>query len=153
MREKGFSDSSPVKKRVALIVLACIAAGNVGQIAVEIRWHLLREAAIHLFRGDAASIIGSPDQRYQPIRTALREMGIRGAVGYITDLHPGDDFFEGWYLAQYALAPVVVVSAARDFPYVIGNFKNPETDITRFPKLSPIVVCGGGLILFRRTIK
>jgi hypothetical protein len=134
-------------------VLACIAAGNVAQIAVQIRWLLLQEAAMHVFRGDAASAVGSADQRYQPVGKALRDIGIRGAVGYITDLRPGDDFFEGWYLAQYALAPIVVVSAARDFPYVIGNFTNAETDITRFPRLSPVAVYGDGLVLFRRTIR
>src|SRR5258708_7568902 len=100
MRDIGPSNSSLMiwTKRDVLIVLVSIAAGNVSQIGAQVRWQQIREAAVRLFRGDAASTVGIADQRYQPIRTALNEIGVQDTVGYITDLHPGDDFFENWYL-------------------------------------------------------
>ena len=56
------------------------------------------------------------DQRFAELRRAMPGSGVVGYVG-----EAGESGVADYYLAQYALAPVVV-ERSQDHPLVIGNF-------------------------------
>ena len=74
---------------------------------------------------DSAQGVGRrSDQRFAALKTSLPE---RGVVGYLGE--PGAAGLGDYYLAQYALAPVVV-DYSPNHPLVVGNFP-------RSPAVSP----------------
>lgn len=88
--------------------------------------------------------------RFVEIRTALPA---RGVVGYLAEpkgkeiLH-GGDYYRKFHLAQYALAPVIIVDSP-DRPLVIGNFAS-GTPPPAAPGLSLVRDYGNGVMLFKR---
>ena len=81
------------------------------------------------------------DQRFSALRAALPE---RGVVGYIGD--PGTPALADYYLAQYALAPLVVDHSVMH-SLVIGNFPAASN---RVPSndLQLVKDFGDGVLLF-----
>lgn len=88
--------------------------------------------------------------RFDEIRAALPA---RGVVGYVAEpkgkeIVHGGDYYRRFHLAQYALAPVIVVDSP-DRPLVIGNFASG----TPPPHSSGLVLVrdyGNGVMLLRR---
>ncbi len=87
------------------------------------------------------------DQRFELLRDALPK---RGMVGYISDAATEDDHETRRKQAQFALAPLIVVSGA-DQPLVVGEFTDPAA-VARGRDLNLTVVrdLGDGLVLFAR---
>lgn len=82
------------------------------------------------------------DQRFAPLKSRLPPQGV---VGYIGEA--GDSATPDYYLAQYALAPLVVDrSTGHDF--VVGNFP-ASTPASPPPGLHLVVDFGHGVLLFR----
>jgi len=82
------------------------------------------------------------DQRFADLKGALPSVG---TVGYIGDsgAPPGQ-----YYLAQYALAPLVVDYSA-DHVWVIGNFPKKRPDLSALEHLELVKDFGDGVELFR----
>jgi hypothetical protein len=87
------------------------------------------------------------DQRFELLRDALPK---RGMVGYISDAATEDDHETRRKLAQFALAPLIVVSGV-DQSLVVGEFTDPAA-IAKGRDLNLTVLrdLGDGLVLFAR---
>ena len=81
------------------------------------------------------------DQRFAAMKAILPS---RGVVGYMGA--SGNTGTEDYYLAQYALAPLVLDRSA-NHPYVIANFPN-ATETEAPSDLRSVRDFGGGLYLF-----
>jgi hypothetical protein len=80
------------------------------------------------------------DQRFATVRSALPGRGIIGYVG-----ENGESSLPDYYLAQYALAPLVVDRSIQH-KFVIGNF--PSGDVpASLPGLRKIQDFGNGVVL------
>jgi hypothetical protein len=78
--------------------------------------------------------------RFDSLRTVLPQ---RGVIGYIGQKEDG---VKQYYLAQYALAPLVI-DHSPNHPIVIGNF--PTSTPTELPdNLQLVHDFGGGVLLF-----
>jgi len=92
------------------------------------------------------NIARGSDQRFPALRSALPE---RGVVGYIGD--PGTPALADYYLAQYALAPLVV-DHSTTHSLVVGNFPASAPTSARMTAssgdLHPIKDFGDGVLLF-----
>jgi len=87
------------------------------------------------------NIARQSDQRFSALKAALPE---RGVVGYVGE--PGTPALADYYLAQYALAPLVV-DLSPNYPLVIGNFPTTPTGSTS-NDLQLIRDFGGGVLLY-----
>jgi hypothetical protein len=81
------------------------------------------------------------DQRFAALRSALPKRGVVGYVGA-----PGTPALADYYLAQYALAPLVVENSP-NHPLVIGNFP-PGTVALASERLRLVKDFGDGVLLF-----
>lgn len=75
-------------------------------------------------------------------------------VGFLEDAYPPGESWPKPYVAQYVLAPVVVVNDAA-MPVVLVNFRDAEA-IPRTPpgiRYHLLADCGGGVRLYRVTIE
>jgi hypothetical protein len=81
------------------------------------------------------------DRRFAALKMALPKKGI---VGYVGNSGSPDDY----YLAQYALAPLVVDNST-DHAWVVGNFTAPAPMI-RLDDLQRVKDFGNGVMLFAR---
>ena len=131
---------------LALVLLYALASGAA--------WLKLAASATGRSAPDE---ISTYDRRFQAVRAALP---VRGVVGYLgrTDAAGGTSAereasslldFKRYLLAQYALAPVVLIESTEP-DFVVGNF-DPE----RAPS-TPLGFrverdFGNGLVLFRRS--
>ncbi len=78
----------------------------------------LHDCASHVASGEIDHI-SLYEQRFRLLRPLLPR---RGVVGYVSDrLEDEDAWYRGWYLTQYALAPVIVVRGTNQ-PLIVGNF-------------------------------
>lgn len=85
------------------------------------------------------------DQRFDLLRDALPK---RGTVGYLTDAANVTDQQMRLLQAQFALAPLILVSGA-DQTLVVGEFLDPAAATkARDPKLTVVRDLGDGLVLF-----
>lgn len=103
--------------------------------------------------------ISANDRRFQDLRVALPDTGV---VGYVGDPVVGDytlgerndtalRFFRRHLLAQYALAPVVVVEGTEP-EFLVGNFE-PDAVRPAPPGFRLVRDFGEGLVLYRRTAR
>ena len=77
------------------------------------------------------------------------DLAHRGTVGYVTDAPDFAAFIERFYLAQFALAPLIVVPAA-DLRWVVGDFRNGGVpDTVAGSDLQVVREYGGGVMLFK----
>jgi hypothetical protein len=97
---------------------------------------------------DAARVKDSPDtvarrsdQRYSALKSALPG---RGVIGYIGE--PGTSALADYYLAQYALAPLVV-DQSPNHAQVMGNFPSAQPAPAP-PNLRLVQDFGNGVLLF-----
>jgi hypothetical protein len=89
------------------------------------------------------------EERFLQVKKMLPASGV---IGYVTDSYNYDyDSLSRIYVAQYALAPLIIVRSSKP-SFIIGNhgekfagkINNPNSDI------SLLVTYGDGLMLFRR---
>lgn len=86
------------------------------------------------------------DQRFASLKARLPDYGVIGYLG-----ETGDSATPDYYLAQYALAPLVV-DHSPDHPIVIGNFPSSQpADIP--PNLRLVQDFGNGVLLLARKDK
>lgn len=91
---------------------------------------------------DAAQGVGRrSDQRFAALKASLPE---RGVIGYVGE--PGAAALGDYYLAQYALAPLVVEHSP-DHPFVVGNFPSPPA-LPPSENLQLLKDFGDGVLLF-----
>jgi hypothetical protein len=131
----------PVRTRVGLVAIVAFALIADG--------HLLAKSLVDYVRTPRPSAI---DQYLTRFREIKAELPPRGVVGYIAEptgremLH-GGDYYRKFHLAQYALAPVIMVDSP-DRELVIGNFSTGTRPPP--PGLSLVRDYGNGVVLFRR---
>jgi hypothetical protein len=105
MRDSNPSYAAPRTTAAVLIFVLCCLLSSV---------RLIRQAP-NPFRLRADDISSRSDQRFAAVKSALPP---RGVIGYIGE--SGNSGTESYYLAQYALAPLVV-DRSKDHPLVIAN--------------------------------
>jgi hypothetical protein len=88
----------------------------------------------------ASEIPKRSDQRFAELKTMLPD---RGVVGYVGE--SGSPAEVGYYLAQYALAPLVV-DRSPNHPLVVGNFRISTPPPPENLKL--VKDFGNGVLLF-----
>ena len=91
-------------------------------------------------RLQADDVAQRSDQRFAALRAALPQRGIVGYIGEPDDL-------PGYYLAQYALAPLVV-DRSPNHPLVVGNFAVSQTPGFASAHLQLVKDYGHGVLLF-----
>lgn len=141
-RQRSVWSGLPLRARVVLAAIAVFALVSDGQ--------LFAKSVVDFVRTSRPSAIDQYLARFSEIRAALPA---RGVVGYIAEprgkemLH-GGDYYRKFHLAQYALAPLIMVDSP-DRDLVIGNFSIG----TRAPQLPGMTLArdyGNGVMLFRR---
>ena len=138
--------SGRVKLAIALVLLYA-AVTSLGRA----------RAIYHSVRSPAEDEISRYERRMLGLRDALPA---RGIVGYVTDPPLQDtsiagaaadlhDRFKAYILAQYVLAPrVVVVDTARE--WVVGNYYREDLAAPPLPGFRVARAFGGGVVLYRR---
>ena len=93
-------------------------------------------------KSSTSEIARRSDQRFSSLKAALPA---RGVVGYVGE--PGTSALADYYLAQYALAPLVVDHSS-NHSLVIGNF--PASPLPGVPSedLQLVIDFGDGVLLF-----
>jgi hypothetical protein len=101
--------------------------------------------AVHPRDADAVS---RSESRFRPLRQLLPP---RAVVGYVSDAASADgrEEFRRYILAQYALAPVIVIDNAT-FELVVGDFECVACR-RNLSGLTPIWDGGEGVVLFARS--
>jgi len=92
-------------------------------------------------RGNADEVARRSDQRFATLKAELPQRGIVGYVGESGNRAVGD-----YYLAQYALAPVVVEHSP-NHALVVGNFRASPPEIAP-DNLRLVKDFGDGVFLF-----
>jgi hypothetical protein len=121
----------------ALALLVCAALlPNLARLAV-------------LWRLPPANVeeMAQRDRRFEQLRTALPE---RGMVGYVSDARERVEIEMRLMLAQFSLAPLILVSGTEQVP-IVGDFANPDS-IGRGldPSLTVLRDFGDGVVLLGR---
>lgn len=94
--------------------------------------------------------------RLAPVLAALRAHGVRGPVGYVSDLPPeamrGDTAaMEQYFLSQFVLAPWILDADPSRVTWAITNLQR-ASPAERFPPGYTVVQdFGDGVLLLRRT--
>jgi hypothetical protein len=123
---------------MATLALACLVVLAVVSTALEL-WRAGRFYA----RSDGGERFANRQTRYRELRRLLPPHGV---VGYLTDK---PDAVVTYYLAQYALAPLVLERGAIR-PVVVGNFFEPAAAGALAARLGLVLQrdLGEGVMLF-----
>jgi hypothetical protein len=89
-----------------------------------------------------SEIARQSDERFAELKTMLPESGI---VGYVGESGPAAD--GSYYLAQYALAPLVV-DRSPNRALVVGNFATSQVAQSAVENLRLVKDFGNGVLLF-----
>lgn len=138
--------ASRTRLALALVVLYALAS--------SVAWLKLAATGAGRSTPDEISIY---EQRFQPVRAALPARGVVGYVGRTdTARHTPAEReasslldFKRYLLAQYALAPVVLIESTEP-ELVVGNFGSWRAPSTP-PGFRIERDFGNGLVLFRRS--
>ena len=119
------------KREAVLVVFLCCCLLSTIRIAWDAPkpWHIQPE-----------NIAERSDQRFAAVKSALPDRGIIGYVG-----ETGESSLPDYYLAQYALAPLVVDRSIQH-KFVVGNFPSLQVPPS-LPGLRKIEDFGGGVVL------
>ena len=127
-----------------------VRALRVGAVVLLVGSALLSNFAHlkHLWRDDPPpnDFMTGRDQRFELLRDALPK---RGTVGYVTDAPTWEEGEARIMRAQFALAPLILVSDANQ-ALVVGEFSDPAAASNRDPKLTVVRDLGDGLLVFAR---
>ena len=91
--------------------------------------------------------VSPADERFAQLKN---DLPARGVVGYISDETDVNERTKKYYLAQYALAPLIVVNNT-DQTLVIGDFNKEESAVSG--NLVLLKRFGNGVVLFRQPEK
>jgi hypothetical protein len=131
------------------VIAASIAAGAIalfGGMTVYSVSRALNEAAKDPFHVELAL------EQFAPVRDRVPATAV---LGYTSDLELSSDAGKaGYFAAQYALAPRILVDAAsRDrFDYVLGNWAREQDYVAAGQSrgLIPLADLGHGIFLYRK---
>lgn len=136
---------APSSRLVAVLLLA--AVGFLSNATLLRR----SKAAAPTLVGNEA--VGSYLRRFEPLR---RTLPAHATVGYESDLEDSlsdREEVKRFYLAQYALAPVILV-AGTTRELVVGNYRDPSR--CRLCRSNDFVLAkdfGNGVMLFRKSVR
>lgn len=130
MDQAAAGELSRSLKTVLVVFICCCLLST-----IRIIWNAPKPGHI-----DPDNIAKRSDQRFAAVKLALPGRGIIGYVG-----ENGESSLPDYYLAQYALAPLVVDRSIQH-KFVIGNFPSGEVP-TSFPGLRKIQDFGNGIVL------
>ena len=143
--EPGQTERAPARPQhqrrititVALTLLLCLLSSLRAVLEAP------RPSQLKAMRGAVAQ---RSDLRFAELRRALPE---RGVVGYVGEA--GESEVDDYYLAQYALAPLVV-ERSQDHPLVIGNFpaSQPASPPAKVKGLVLVRDFGNGVLLLAK---
>jgi len=126
-------------RRIAIIaIVICTLLVNIYTLfdIIAFPWKLAPDVTMHI-------------KRFEALR---QELPSRGIAGYISD-DTADDYASEIriYLAQYSLAPVILVRSL-DQQLVVGNFRNSSPDLEIYNRMGliPQKNYGSGVVLFKR---
>lgn len=127
--------SRSTRLTIALALLAAVALYRVVITAREIG----TVSPSHVGNDDISQYIA----RFDPIRDTVN---LFRKVGYVDDAA----YYAGWFQAQYALAPTVLVQGI-DQPLVVANFHNDTSENKAMVEreLELLCDCGNGVRLYR----
>lgn len=103
-------------------------------------------------------LVTQHEKRYQEIRKALPQ---NTTVGYISSLSDPKNILsvadtthevQEYYLAQYALSPVVL-ERGKDHSLVVGDFYRPDIKIEIDKNLTIVKDYGNGVLLLKNNLK
>lgn len=126
----SMDSASPRAKCAILFFTVCCLMSTI---------RILREAPnpTHITPDDVSK---QSDQRFAAVKARLPATGVIGYIG-----ESGDSSIPGYYLTQYALAPLVVERSTHH-AIVIGNFPlSPPSNLP--PNLRLVEDFGGGVLL------
>lgn len=118
-------------RKTVLVVFICCCLLSV----IRIAWNAPKPGDI-----DPDNIAKRSDHRFAAVKLALPT---RGIIGYLGE--NGDSALPDYYLAQYALAPLVVDRSIQH-KFVIGNFPSGEVPAA-LPGLRKMQDFGNGVVL------
>jgi hypothetical protein len=124
------SRSIPAPTRIVLLVFVVSCLLSSARLVIE---------TLIPSRSTPDDIARRSDRRFAELKAALPQ---RGVVGYVGE--PGESGVSAYYLAQYALAPLVL-DRSINHPLVVGNFSSTAAP---FGKLRLVKDCGDGVLLF-----
>jgi hypothetical protein len=124
-------DSFSPKPKAILVIFICCCLLSIIRI--------LRDSP-RLGRIQPDDVAKRSDQRFAAVKLALPSRGIIGYVG-----EKGESSLPDYYLAQYALAPLVVDRSIQH-KFVVGNFPSLQVPAS-LPGLRTIEDFGNGVVL------
>ena len=130
MDHTAAGDLSRNLKAVLVVFIGCCLLS-----VIRIAWNAPKPGHIN-----PDNIAKRSDQRFSAVKQALPT---RGVIGYIGE--NGDSALPDYYLAQYALAPLVVDRSIQH-KFVIGNFPGSEVPAS-LPGLRKMQDFGNGVVL------
>jgi len=124
--------SLPARNRLVLLVFVFCCLLSSARLVVEapVPGHSIPD-----------EIAQRSDLRFARLKAVLPS---RGVIGYVGDA--GESGIAPYYLAQYALAPLVLDHSPHH-SFVVGNFSSSAT-ATTFENLRLLKDFGGGVLLF-----
>ena len=129
---QALAENFPAKTRLVLLVFVFCSLLSSARLVFEapIRGHSTLD-----------DVAQRSDLRFAKLKAALPQ---RGVIGYVGD--GGESGVPAYYLAQYALAPLVL-DRSPNHSFVVGNFSsNPPT--ASVEKLRLVKDFGDGVLLF-----
>lgn len=129
--ENAATDSLPRKLKVVLVVFTCCCLLSTIRILRDAPrpWHI-----------EPDEVAKRSDQRFAAVKLALPS---RGNIGYVGET--GESSLPDYYLAQYALAPLVVDRSIQH-KFIVGNFPSLQVPAS-LPGLRQIEDFGNGVVL------
>ncbi len=130
------------------LLIAVVAGANLAPLAGRM------PAPSHRRAPRSSDVVVRQEQRLQRVPAALRAHGVRGPIGYLTDVPPGEiagdsAAMQEYFIAQFTLAPWVLEAKGIGCEWAIGNFRRP--DAGRQPAGYAVIEdLGEGVVLLRR---
>ena len=154
--ESRFMASRSNKISLPAIWGAICLAAIVGIVAINLAQALRRVSpAPHFTPTVPTNSVERSERRFAGLREAMKKHRVRGKVGYVADLTPermreNAAAMEELFLAQFALAPVVLDTDLEKCFWAVTNFHEaPAAD--RVPQEFRVVEdLGGGVRLLRK---
>ena len=135
MHEAPGSDRVPGRITIGIVLFAACCLMSSARLVIDAP----RPASVRNSREDVAK---RSDQRFSAVKAALPGYGV---VGYIGE--PGTPALADYYLAQYALAPLVL-DRSPNHALVLGNFPDESAPATPSGDLRLVQDFGDGVLLF-----
>lgn len=124
------AENLPAKTRLVLLVFVFCSLLSSARLVIEAP-----------FRSTSDAVAQRSDLRFAWLKAALPQ---RGVIGYVGEA--GESGVPSYYLAQYALAPLVL-DRSPNHPFVVGNFPSTHS-APSIEGLRLLKDFGDGVLLF-----